>query len=200
MVRTALYRRNEVGIQAPYEPCVRCGKPVLPQGAVRLELLVGGEILPVGDPRSGSATSQGSFPIGPDCARALGSKYILPPEETRPLLSCECVICASHAGEREALQARVTALEAAVRKYGRHDALCSVVGGYSYPCTCGLDKAIPGGTAGCGEPSRSPVSSRPVAAERRPARRDWNSPLPYRLAGRAGRSRAGRGPGGARRS
>src|SRR4030095_2748528 len=144
MVRTALYRRNEVGVQAPSEPCVRCGKPVLPQGAARLELLVGGEILPVGDPRSGSAASQGSFPIGPDCARALGSKYVMPylKEETPPDVTAADRRCRDHRPGlgREwcyddgewcykdqpcrgctivVLEARVTALEAAIKEEHR---------------------------------------------------------------------------------
>lgn len=35
---------------------------------------------------------------------------------------------------------RETRLEAALRRYGRHDTLCGVTGGYDH-CTCGLDDA-----------------------------------------------------------
>lgn len=177
MVRTALYRRNEVGVQAPAEPCVRCGKPVLPQGAARLELLVGGEILPVGDSRSGSAASQGSFPIGPDCARALGSKYVIPylkelPEDAsqrdgvtarlrliedigaavdRFLEVSQDTIC----GQRDwidALQARVTTLEAALRNHNcgsggiaGHGVWCSEH--TQYHCAA-IDQALAPGAGG----------------------------------------------------
>jgi chromosome segregation ATPase len=40
----------------------------------------------------------------------------------------------------EAATARVAALEKALNRYGKHDGLCGIVGGYGY-CTCGFDDA-----------------------------------------------------------
>jgi len=37
-------------------------------------------------------------------------------------------------------KARAEALEKALNKYGKHDGLCGIVGGYGY-CTCGFDDA-----------------------------------------------------------
>jgi hypothetical protein len=54
------------------EPCVRCGRPVDPDKALWIEVSVGGEILLPGDPRCGGDTSQGGFPIGPECRKVLG--------------------------------------------------------------------------------------------------------------------------------
>lgn len=42
---------------------------------------------------------------------------------------------AQHFGEAKRLREALT-------KYGRHQLLCSVVGGYATPCTCGLDAAL----------------------------------------------------------
>jgi hypothetical protein len=42
--------------------------------------------------------------------------------------------------ENERLRTRVEALEKALNRYGKHDGLCGIVGGYGY-CTCGFDDA-----------------------------------------------------------
>jgi hypothetical protein len=42
------------------------------------------------------------------------------------------------ARERE----RLEAIAKALMKYGRHETLCAVVGGYDYGCTCGFDAAM----------------------------------------------------------
>jgi hypothetical protein len=42
--------------------------------------------------------------------------------------------------ENERLRTRVGALEKALNRYGKHDGLCGIVGGYGY-CTCGFDDA-----------------------------------------------------------
>lgn len=43
--------------------------------------------------------------------------------------------------ERGALQQRCEDLVADLKKYGKHDKLCGIVGGYGY-CNCGLEQAI----------------------------------------------------------
>ena len=40
------------------------------------------------------------------------------------------------------LKSALAASQAALRKYGRHDPLCAVVGGYDHGCTCGLEAAL----------------------------------------------------------
>jgi hypothetical protein len=40
------------------------------------------------------------------------------------------------------LAQRLADTTTALERYGRHDALCAVTGGYDYPCNCGLDAAL----------------------------------------------------------
>jgi hypothetical protein len=67
------YERNakRVKLLEGEEPCVRCGKPLKPADAYWVEILIGGEILTPGDPRSGGNMSQGGWPLGETCYRKL---------------------------------------------------------------------------------------------------------------------------------
>ncbi len=45
-------------------------------------------------------------------------------------------------GEMLVAEQQRDAAHAALRKYGRHTFECSTIGGYGYPCSCGLDAAL----------------------------------------------------------